>query len=155
MRRLIGLAVAAALLGASAAAQDTTQTTTPAAPAAPTGPAAPAATPEKKPAVPEPEPLPYSSEEFAPWLRDLRRGEIIAIGAFPIIYVFTQLGYNLYRFGVHGWDAEYAPVGNPNRAPYSENETIGVLLGAASASILLATVDYLIGRWRRNADGKP
>ena len=71
------------------------------------------------------------------------------------VYVFTQLGYNLYRFGAHGWDSEYAPVGNPNRAPYSEGETIGVLLGAATVSILIATADYLIGRRRRRRGWKP
>ena len=148
MRRLICLAIAAAVLGTSAAAQDTAQTT-----ATPTTP--PAAVPEKKPAVPEPQPEPYDPEEFAPWLRDLRRGEIVTIGAFPLAYVFTQLGYNLYRFGIHGWDSEYAPVGNPNRAPYSEGETVGVLLGAATVSILIATADYLIGRRRRAAGGNP
>ncbi len=151
--RIVCLALAAAVLGASAAAQDTTTT-----PPAATG--TPAATTEQKPAeqkpaVIEPQPLPYSPDEFAPWARDLRRGEIITIGAFPIVYVFTQLAYNLYRYGIHGWDSQYAPIGNPNRAAYSEGETIGVLLGAASVSILIATADYLIGRRRRAPGGDP
>jgi hypothetical protein len=138
------------LLCASAAGQDN-----PAQEGAPATPAANPPTAEQKPATTDPVPKPYSPEEFSRLARDLRRGEIVAIGAFPILYVFTQLGYNLYRFGVHGWDPEYAPLGNPNRAPYSEGETIGVLLGAASASILLAAADYLIGRARRKAGGDP
>jgi len=110
--------------------------------------------------VTEPQPEPYSPEEFAVWLRDLRRGEIVAVGAFPLVYIFTQLGYNIFRYGVNGWDPQYAPLGNPNQVPYTESETIGVLLGAASLSILVATADYLIGRARaRRAEsasgGKP
>lgn len=161
MRRLACIALAAALLAASSAAQETT------APAAPgttteTVPAEkPPEKPPEKPVVVEPQPQPYSPDEFAPWLRDLRRGEIIAVGAFPLVYIFTQLGYNLYRYGVHGWDPNYAPVGNPNRAAYTENETIGVLVGAASVSILVAAADFLIGRARarraerRAAGGNP
>ncbi len=126
--------------------------------ATPSTPAAPAA-PAQNPT--EPQPLPYAPDEFPQWLHDLRRGEIITIGAFPIVYLFTQLGYNIYRYSVHGGDSQYAPLGNPNQVPYSTSETIGVLLGAASLSVVVATADYLIGRARaRKAErgahgGKP
>ena len=129
--------------------------TTPATRSTPAAPAAPAQKPT------EPQPLPYSPDEFPQWLHDLRRGEIITIGAFPIVYLFTQLGYNIYRYSVHGGDSQYAPLGNPNQVPYSTGETIGVLLGAASLSVVVATADYLIGRSRARraergaAGGKP
>ena len=166
MRRALPLelaALAAALLVAPLRGQESP--TTPAAPstppATPATPAAPAGQ-AKQPAAPtEPQPLPYASDEFPQWLHDLRRGEIITVGAFPIVYLFTQLGYNIYRYSVHGGDSQYAPLGNSGQVPYSNSETIGVLLGAASLSVVVATADYLIGRARaRKAErgatgGKP
>ncbi len=148
MRRLVCAALAAALLGVPAAAQQATAPASPGAAAEPQPSDKPADKPAEKPAVTEPQPEPYSADEFAPWLRELRRGEIIAVGAFPIAYIFTQFGYSLYRYAVHGWSPQYAPLGNPNRAAYSEAETIGVLVGAASASVMIAVADYLIGRAR-------
>ena len=148
MRRLVCVALAAALLGLPVAAQETTAPASPETTAEPKPADKPADKPAEKPVVIEPQPEPYSADEFAPWLRDLRRGEIIAVGAFPIAYIFTQLGYSLYRYAGHGWSSEYAPLGNPNRAAYTEAETIGVLIGAASASVLVGVADYLIGRVR-------
>jgi hypothetical protein len=111
--------------------------------------------PAQNPASREPQPEPYTDAEFAPWLHDLRRGEIVAIGSFPIVYLFAQLGFNLYRYGSHGWDPQYAPLGNPNQVPYSSSETIGVLAGAAALSVGVAVADYLIGqaRAKRKAAG--
>ncbi len=163
-RPLVLAALAAAVLVAPVAGQDSSTPPTPAAPTTPPGaaaaPGAPAtpATPATPTAPAEPQPLPYSPDEFPQWLHDLRRGEIITIGAFPIVYLFTQLGYNIYRYSVHGGDSQYAPLGNSSQVPYSDSETIGVLLGAASLSILVATADYLIGRvraGRRASGGKP
>ncbi len=162
MRRVQPLALAALAAALLVSPLRGQQSTTPPAssptPPAATTPPAPGA-PAQKPA--EPQPLPYASDEFPQWLHDLRRGEIITIGAFPIVYLFTQLGYNIYRYSVHGGDSQYAPLGNPNQVPYSNSETIGVLLGAASLSVVVATADYLIGRARaRKAErgatgGKP
>ena len=150
MRRLACLALASALLAASVAAQ---QTPPPEGQPQPGEQPTPGEKPpekpgEKPPAVVEPKPEEYSPDEFAPWQRELRRGEIIAVGAFPLLYIFTQLGYNLYRYSVNGFAPEYSPVGNPNRVPYTESETMGVLLGAASASVLVAAADWAIGRVR-------
>jgi hypothetical protein len=164
-RPLAPAILAAALLVAPLEAQESpppppasATSPAPASPAAPSGQQAQ----QQTPAQPSgPQPLPYSPDEFPQWLRDMRRGEIITIGAFPIVYLFTQLGYNFFRYGVHGWDSQYAPLGNPNQVPYSTGETVGVLLGAASLSILVATADYLIGRSRARkaergaAGGKP
>ncbi len=159
-RLLAAVALGVALLAAPAVGQDSQ-----AAPGSATTPPAAPAPDQKQPDKPgpaaapaEPQPQPYSPEEFPQWLSDLRRGEIVAIGAFPIVYLFTQLGYNVYRYSAHGGDPEYAPLGNPNQVPYTKGETIGVLLGAASLSVVVATADYLIGRvraGRRASGGKP
>jgi hypothetical protein len=144
-RALCAAALAAVLALPPACAQQSA--TTPGQPGGAT-PQAPAPTPAQPAAPKEPQPLPYGSDEFPQWLSDLRRGEIVTVGSFPIVYLFTQLGYNVYRYGIHGWDLDYAPLGNANRVPYTRGETIGVLLGAASLSALVATADYLLGRAR-------
>ena len=94
------------------------------------------------------EPEPYDPEEFPQWLRDLRRGEIIAVGSFPITFVFANLTYGLIRFGVNGWDNSYSPVGNTNQVPYDQIETVGVITAAAGLAITVAVIDYFRGRSR-------
>jgi hypothetical protein len=109
---------------------------------------------------PDRTPEPYEPEEFPLWLRDLRRAEIIAIGSFPITFVFANLGYSLGRYAVNGGDPDYAPFGNPNRIPLSRGESLAVIGIAASLSVTIALVDYAIGRRRRaravlGEDGNP
>jgi hypothetical protein len=107
----------------------------------------------------EPVPEPYDPEEFSQGLRDLRRAEIIAIGSFPITFVFANLGYSLLRYAANGGDPDYAPVGS-NRIPLSRNESLGVLAAAAAMSVTVAVIDYGIGRRNRRraipgTDGNP
>jgi hypothetical protein len=144
------LALCALLVATPLAAQDASSGTT----GTTAGQAQPQQ-PAQNPASKEPQPEPYTDAEFPPWLHDLRRGEIVAIGSFPIVYLFAQLGFNLFRYGSHGWDPQYAPLGNPNQVPYSSSETIGVLGGAAALSVGVAVADYLIGqaRAKRKAAG--
>jgi hypothetical protein len=152
---LLCLALSALLVSTPLAAQDTGSGTTGGTAAAGQERGQTVQKPGETPASKEPQPEPYTDAEFAPWLHDLRRGEIVAIGSFPIVYLFAQLGYNLYRYGMHGGDAQYAPLGNPDQVPYSESETVGVILGAAALSVGVAVADYLIGqaRERRKAAG--
>ena len=92
------------------------------------------------------EPEPYDPEEFPKWLRDLRRGEIIAIGSFPITFVFANLTYGLIRFGLNGWDNSYSPIGNPDRVPYTNTETLGVITAAVGLAVTVALIDFARGR---------
>ena len=43
-------------------------------------------------------PVPYDPEEFPQWARDLRRGEIVATGSFPLTLLASRLLYGLGRF---------------------------------------------------------
>ena len=91
-------------------------------------------------------PEPYDPAEFPDWLKDLRRGEIIAIGSFPITFVFANLSYGFIRFGLHGWDRSYSPIGNPNQVPNDRTETLGVVAAAAGLAITVALIDFVRGR---------
>lgn len=98
-------------------------------------------------------PLPYDPAEFPAWSRDLRRGEIIALGSFPITMILSGLTYQLGRFAYQSAVAgeprsEYAPwffsTGTGPR--YNNEERIGLIVSAATLSIGVALLDYVLGR---------
>jgi len=98
-------------------------------------------------------PAPYSPEEFPGWALDLRRGEIITLGVFPLALFFTNFGYQVYRFGQKSIEAgsfnmDYAPgLFSPGGTqPLTESERIGVVLGSLGVSVIVALIDYALGK---------
>lgn len=110
--------------------------------------ATPGCTQEQSRADTDPEE--YTEEEFSPVLRDLRRAEIILLGSFPITLFLSLEVYDTYRYIKYEGDYQYAPwpFRPPNAAGYTSGENIGILLSAASVSLLIAATDYMIGRSR-------
>jgi hypothetical protein len=107
--------------------------------------------PSEKPAEKAPAgktPKEYEKEEFPPFLRALRRGEIILFGTFPISLFLTFEVYDLGRYFAYGQQLAYAPwpFRPPNAEAYSSEDNRNVLLIAASVSLALAITDYVIGR---------
>ena len=98
----------------------------------------------------------YAEEEFSPFLRDLRRAEIVMLGSFPITLFASLEIFDIYRYiatieivdGQVFADASYTPwpFRSPDPAPYSSREITGIFVTALSASLLIAVADYLIGR---------
>jgi len=93
---------------------------------------------------------------FPQWSKDLRRGTIVAFGAFPFMYFFSSFGVDTYRFITdgNGNDFRYAPwpldglsAGGPiGKSDEQKLLTIGI---AAGSSILIALIDYGIERHKR------
>ena len=79
-------------------------------------------------------PVPYNKDEFPGWLRDIRRAEVITIGAFPITLLFSSLGYQLYR-SITGVTV-----------PITQQEQIGVLLGGVGLAATVALLDFILGK---------
>jgi len=97
------------------------------------------------------EPEEYGEEEFSPFLRDLRRAEIIMLGSFPITFFLTLEVFDIYRFIDHYRDDDYYrygfwPYRSADPAPYSSGQIGGIIVTALSASLLIAVTDYIIGR---------
>ena len=99
------------------------------------------------------EPVPYSPDEFPGWAHDLRRGEIIALGSFPVALILTNIGYRLGRFTVESvkrgeFAQEYAPAFTTpeQRAGLNDRQQLGLILTAGAVSIGVALADYLLGR---------
>ncbi len=94
------------------------------------------------------EPEEYSEQEFLPFLRDLRRAEIVMLGTFPITLFLSLEAYDIYRFAASGGAREYTPwpFRPPGAVGYTGKENLGVFLAAVSTSVLIAAADYIVGR---------
>lgn len=102
-----------------------------------------ASTDEK--AVPVPEP--YGENEFPKWLQYLRRAEIVAVGAFPITFLYTDLIYGNLRYALHGFSSEYAPtlgMWTGGASGYEPEERQGVLLAGVLTAVGVAVADLII-----------
>ena len=93
-------------------------------------------------------PVPYTDDEFPRWARDLRRGEIIFFGSLPFTMFFTFESYDTYRYVANGLDPYYAPwpFRPGSTQAYSSSEKAWLVVSSLSLSLVIATVDYLIGR---------
>lgn len=88
-------------------------------------------------------PVPYEAEEFPPWLRDLRRGEIIFFGSLPFTLLITTLGYQTVDY----FQVRSGP--NPEEAVWgnlSEDDRKTVLVASLSSALVIALVDFFLGK---------
>ena len=97
------------------------------------------------------EPQEYVQDEFSPFLRDLRRGEIIMLGSLPLTLFLTLEVFDIYRFiDNYGTSESYKygfwPIRSPDPEPYSSGEIAGIVVTALSASALIALADFIIGK---------
>jgi hypothetical protein len=94
--------------------------------------------------------------EFPQWARDLRRGEIIAFGAFPFTLFFATSIYETWKWGYYdnfSWDQRrYAPwpLKPPGAERLNNDEFLAVMGIAAGTAILIAVIDHIIIRVRRS-----
>jgi hypothetical protein len=89
---------------------------------------------------------------FPQWAKDLRRGEIVAFGTFPFAYLFTNLTVDTIRYASHDWDRRYAPwpIKSTGSIDLSQKEEFRNLGIAAGSAVLIAVIDHLIVRHKRN-----
>ncbi len=95
----------------------------------------------------------YEPEEFSPFVRDLRRAEIVAIGSIPLTLLATRLLYGVGRFTVQSIRSssvatEYLPelFAPPGYVPLTRTDNAWILAGTATLSLSIALADYLLGR---------
>ena len=91
-------------------------------------------------------PQPYTQDEFPQWLKDLRRAEIVFVGSFPITLFLTLETYDTYRFVASGFNPTYTPWPLGSGAPYVNGETPWLAVSALSLSLVVAGIDFLLGR---------
>ena len=112
-----------------------------------------------KPTVAPPGPAlrtgdPYIDQEFAPWERKLRRFEILTVGAFPIVYLFSGIGFDYYYYFSHGYPnanipwplgpgtSQWLAITQPTAL---QNKNVAVVSASLAASFLVALADWALG----------
>jgi hypothetical protein len=89
--------------------------------------------------------------EFPQWVRDLRRAEIVAFGAFPFAMFFSIFAMDTYRAANHDWDSRYYPwpLKGPGAIEMDTDEHMLTLGFAIAGSLTVALVDQLILQIKR------
>ena len=89
---------------------------------------------------------------FPQWARDLRRGNIVAFGSFPFMYLFANFTFDTYRYASHGGNRLYAPwpFKPAGAVGHTRQDRLNILGLAAGGAVLFALVDHGIVRYRRN-----
>ncbi|OHD22858.1 MAG: hypothetical protein A2Y38_09710 [Spirochaetes bacterium GWB1_59_5] len=98
-------------------------------------------------------PEPYTKDEFPSWAVDLRRFEIVSLGAFPILLFYTRFGFDLKRYVQHGFSAEYAPWPLKSETSYvaSDDEQILSVATAVGLSLAFGAIDAFF-LWKKTLD---
>jgi hypothetical protein len=93
----------------------------------------------------------FDTDGFPQWVKDLRRGEIVAFGSFPFTMFFSLTAVDLYRSATHGWDTRYAPwpAKSAGAVDMTEDEQMRTLTIAVAGSVLIALVDFFIVHYKR------
>ena len=102
------------------------------------------------------EPKEYTEDEFPQALHDLRRFEIVSLGALPFVTLNSTLVYSGVKYVQNDFNPAYAP--NPF-APKSESgftteEQVGILLTSLGISVGIGLTDFIIRSVKRNSKKK-
>ncbi|MDR2500399.1 MAG: hypothetical protein LBD37_04885 [Treponema sp.] len=86
------------------------------------------------------------------WLRDLRRGEIVAFGSFPFTFFISAFMMDSYRASQNNWDTRYAPwpLKSAGAVTMTEDEFLITLSAAAGGAVLVSILDHIIVRIKRD-----
>jgi hypothetical protein len=97
---------------------------------------------------------PYDDAEFEPWVLKLRRAEIIAVGAFPVAYIFAGLGYDWAYYAGNGFPQDNIPwPAGPGTSQWTTSANgaqlqqknwslVGMSVGI---SLAIAALDWVLG----------
>ena len=98
----------------------------------------------------------YDATEFPAWAVEVRRAEIIAAGAFPVMFLFSQLGFDYVYYLTNSFPTANIPwpVG-PGTSGWTQTtnskglatKNLTLLISSASLSLAIAAADWAIGKW--------
>ena len=98
-------------------------------------------------------PKPYEDNEFPQTLKDIRRFEIITIGALPFVTLDTTLVYSNYRYYRHDFDDAYKPD-IFSAASYSQEEQKGIILTSVGICLGIGVTDLVVQLIKRGIKKK-
>ncbi|MEI8092776.1 MAG: hypothetical protein WCG80_01035 [Spirochaetales bacterium] len=101
-------------------------------------------------------PKDYAPEEFPVWAQDLRRAEILTVGAFPFVFLFAGLGFDVVYWSSHSFDQSRIPwpVG-PGTSGWTEAanskdlaaKNLFLVVSSLGVSVAIAAADWLVLHW--------
>lgn len=98
-------------------------------------------------------PEPYNDEEFPKSLRDIRRFEIITLGAMPFVTLDVTIAYSGIRWAKNGFSAEYNP--NPFAVSnYTPEEQKKIVLTSLGISVGVGLADFFVRFFKDMANEK-
>lgn len=97
-------------------------------------------------------PEPYKDDEFPDIFKDIRRAEIITLGAMPFITFNVTLGYSFGKYAAHNFDSDYFvnPFSSTDDNGYSTDEQIGIILTSIGISFGIGITDFIVHAVKRN-----
>lgn len=98
-------------------------------------------------------PEPYNTEEFPQALKDLRRFEIITLGAMPFVMLDVEIGYAAYLSAKNNFDTTYLS-GIFGSNSYSEEEQKKIILTSLGISAGIGLVDFTINKIKSSVKSK-
>ena len=95
-------------------------------------------------------PKPYEDDEFPQTLKDIRRFEIITIGALPFVTLDTTLAYSTYRYARNDFDEAYKPDIFSSTS-FTQDEQKGIILTSVGISIGIGITDLIVHLIKRSS----
>ena len=86
---------------------------------------------------------PYDDDEFPQTLKDIRRFEIITIGALPFVTLDTTIAYSNYRYIRNDFDEAYKPDIFSSTS-YTQDEQKGIILTSVGICIGIGLSDLIV-----------
>ena len=94
-------------------------------------------------------PKPYDSDELPQTMKDLRRFEIITLGALPFVTLDTTLAYSTWRYVQHDFDSAYQPDIFA-ASSFSQEEQRNLILTSLGVCIGIGLTDLIVQIIRRS-----
>jgi hypothetical protein len=90
------------------------------------------------------------------WVKDLRRAEIVAFGAFPFAMFLTTSVVDSYRYATHDWNQLYAPwpLKPAGAIVMTQDELKNTVTIAVGLSLAVSIADYFIVQSKRHKQAR-
>lgn len=92
-------------------------------------------------------PSPYTKDEFPLWVRELRRFEILTLGALPLVTMLSFWTYDIARSIKHAGDERYYPwplKQSEISVPISSDTQLKIFFTALGISVGIALTDICV-----------
>ncbi len=98
-------------------------------------------------------PKPYNKDELPQGIKDLRRFEIITLGALPFVTLDTTLAYSTYRYAMHDFDSEYKPD-IFSQSNFTQDEQLGIIITSLGVCVGIGITDLIVQIIKRSSKKK-